>query len=297
MGTWSDSLTLTKTAFRMIREDRALLWLPLIGGLCLFGIVAIAVLPIVIVFLASPGSLGTLTSGNGVYLLVAMYVLLYFVLVFVGVFFTAALVGAAMLKLNGGSPTVSDGLRIARQHLGKLLLWAIFAATVGLVIQIIASRVRGIAGLLIRFGAGVSWGVVTYFIVPVLVFESLPTFPSLKRSAGLFVQNFGRTIASNIVLGLIGVACAILGVVVLVAGFFLAFGGQPFLGIPLIAVGFLIFVAVAVILAAAGGVLQTALYRYATTGQMTPGLLPPNFRPGQALDGTPLPSTSPPPSF
>lgn len=297
MGTWGDSWTLTKTAFRMLREDRALLWIPLIGGLCLFGIAILAVVPIFVLLLTAPGQVGALTGGNLTIPFVALYVAVYFVLVFVGVFFTAALVGAATLKLNGGSPTVSDGLRIARQHVRKLLLWSLFAASVGLLIQLISSRFRGIAGLLLRVAAGVSWGIVTYFIVPVLLYEQLPTFGSLKRSAGLFVNSFGRTVASNFVLGLIGFGLAIVGVVVLVAGFLLSFGGALLIGLPLVALGFLLFIAIAVLMTAASGVLTAALYRYATTGQMTAGLLPAQYVGGPYPVNAPLPSGTVPPGL
>ena len=41
--------------------------------------------------------------------MLAFYILAYFI----GPYFNTALVGAAMIRLDGGNPTVGDGLRIA----------------------------------------------------------------------------------------------------------------------------------------------------------------------------------------
>jgi len=218
-----------------------------------------------------------------------LFLAMYFAVSFISVYSTAALVGAATLKLNGRQPTSADGWAIARARLGRLFVWAMLTATVGLVIQVISSRVRGIGGLLIGAVGGATWGVVTYFMIPVLVYEDQGTWKSLSRSAHLFISNFGRSLVSNLAVGLIVGAGVVLAVVVGIVGLFLLFGGSLVLGLALIVVAVAIAAGALLIGATVEGVLQAALYRYATTGRIDPDLLPTAYQQGGPTSvGTPL---------
>jgi hypothetical protein len=296
MGTFGDSWLLTKTAFRMIREDRSLFWIPLFACLALLGILALAIVPIFAYLVLVPGAWSALFGSKvGLALFALLWIGLYFVLVFVGTYFTAALVGAATIKLQGGNPTVADGLAVARSKLRRLLLWSLFAASVGLLIQLISSRFKGIVGTVLRIAAGVSWGVATYFVVPVLLYESEGTISSLVRSAKLFFRTFGRTVVTNLVLGLIGAGIFLLGVALAVGGLFLFGPAGGVVGVVLLALGVIVIVFDAVLMTAVGGVLRAALYRYATTGQIAAGLVPPQYLTPSALppSGAPLPTGQP----
>ncbi len=274
-GTFSDSWKLTKSSFRMIREDRALLVFPLVGGLAALGVIALLLLGTF--FLIIP--LGTATGySNATYLAgVALFLAAYVSMAFVSVYCTAALVGAATLKLNGQNPTAADGWRVARSRLARLVVWSLLTATVGLAIQLIASRVRGIGGLVIGTVGGASWAVITYFMIPVLLYENERPWPALKRSGHLFVSSFGRTLVSNLALGLLIAAGIVAAVAVGIVGIVLLVGGSTVVGIVLIGVALAIAIGVALLGSAAEGILRAALYRYATTGQIDPGLMPAKY--------------------
>jgi hypothetical protein len=269
VGTFSDSWKLTKTAFRLIRQDRALLVFPLIAGLAILGVLAVFIVGVLAI---SPFAF----HGNATYeaLAVLMFLGVYFVCSFISIYATAALVGAATLKLNGQQPTAADGWRIARSKIGKLLLWSLITATVGLAIQAISRRIGGIAGLLVGAAAGASWSILTYFMIPVLIYENDGAWASLKRSGHLFVSTFGRSIVSNIVVGLI-IAAGIFGAVVLaIVGFVLLLQGSTILGVVLIGLAVAFGTILLLIGSAAEGILRAALYRYATTGKIDPDLMP-----------------------
>jgi hypothetical protein len=275
-GTFSDSWKLTKTAFRLIAEDRALLIFPLVAGLAILGVLALLLL----------GWFWLFVSGTSVNLALGLVLFLvaYFGMAFISVYATGALVGAATLKLNGQQPTAADGWRIARAHLGRLALWALITATVGLAIQAISRRVGGVGGLLISVAGGATWAVATYFMVPVILYESEGAWKGLKRSGHLFVSTFGRSLVSNIAVGLI-VGAGIVGAVILgVVGLFVVASGAWLLGFVLLGVGIALAVIVALIGAAAEGILRAALYRYATTGKIDPDLLPVGY--GTLAGGT-----------
>ncbi len=286
-GTFSDSWKLTKTAFRLIAEDRALLVFPLVGGLSILAVLALFVLGTFFLF-PQVVSGGATTSEDAA--VVGLFVVTYFVCSFVSVYATAGLIGAATQKLEGRQPTAADGWRVARSRLGRLVAWSVLTATVGLAIQLIASRVQGIGGALIGLAGGAAWSVVTYFMVPVVLYENATTWASLKRSGHLFVSTFGRTLVSNVVVGLL-VGLGLFAAFVLgILGLFYLFGGATLLGLGLIAAALAVGAVFALIGSAAEGILRAALYRYATTGKIDPDLLPNGYRtPAGAPAGAPLP--------
>ncbi len=285
-GTFSDSWKLTKTSFRLIREDRALLVYPLVAGIATIAVIVLLiaaeywfVAPVIV------GG-GSLTTPYEVLALV-LFLVAYLASTMISVYCTAALIGAATLKLSGQQPTAADGWRVARARLGRLIGWALITATVGLVIQAISRRVGGIAGAVIGAAGAFSWGVITYFAIPVLLYENQGAWASLKRSAHLFVSTFGRTLFSNLALGLLiglGVFAAfLLGV----AGLVVLAGGSIALGLTLLGIAIAVGVIVALIGSAAEGILRAALFRYATTGKIDPDLMPAAY--AAALPSAPAP--------
>ena len=76
------------------------------------------------------------TKILGYVILFAYYVASYFVIIF----FNSALVACAIIRFQGGDPTLKDGLAAAAARLPQILGWAIFAATVGMILRSIESR-------------------------------------------------------------------------------------------------------------------------------------------------------------
>ncbi len=61
---------------------------------------------------------------------------LFYLVQYVVIFYAnTALVGAAMIRLNGGDPTVRDGFRIANSRFGAIIGYALIAATVGMILK------------------------------------------------------------------------------------------------------------------------------------------------------------------
>ncbi len=276
MGTFSDSWRLTKISFGLVFQDSALLVFPLVAGLSAIAVLALFALG---TFYLAPhlligGSLSTSYEVVGLVLFVAAYLSTTFITIYA----TGALIGAATLKLEGQQPTASEGWKIARANLSRLLVWALISATVGLLIQLVSSRFRGAAGIVIGGIAGATWAIATYFVIPVIIYQKSTPWQSLGRSAKLFLNTFGRTLVTNIVLALIVGAGIVAAVVLGVLGLFLLFSGSTILGIALIVTALGVGVLVALLGASAEGVLRAALYRYATTGKIDPDLMPTAYK-------------------
>lgn len=265
----SRSWRLVKASAAVLRDDKELLLFPLISMGALVVVLACFALPML-----GLGALDGLSRGSnhavsaGVY---AVAFLFYFCQYFVIFFFNAGLVGAAMMRLDGGNPTFNDGMRIATSKIGVIAGYALIAATVGVVLRAIQERV-GFIGRLIVGLLGVGWTIATYLVVPVMVARDVGPIDAVKESAALLKKTWGENVIGQVGLGaafalifmgvilagvvLVGLAIATHSVVVIVLA----------LGIAVLAVG-----ATGLVQSALAGIYAAALYRYATTGEGTQG--------------------------
>jgi hypothetical protein len=187
---------------------------------------------------------------------------------FVIFFCNTALVGAALIRLRGGDPTVGDGFQIAKDRLVPILGYALIAATVGMILRAISER-SGIIGKIVVGLVGLVWSVATYLVIPVLVVENVGPIEAVKRSAGHLRKTWGEQIVGNLGIG------AVFGLITfgtIVAGVLLFVGAAATESIALMvtvgAMTVLALMTIALIGSALGGVYAAAVYRYAAEGEV-----------------------------
>ena len=266
---FSRSWALVKASGSVLKEDKELLIFPLISSIATIVVVACFALPIIVL-----GALDGLSGrGNGVISAGAYVVgfLFYLSQYFVIFFFNAALVGAALIRLDGGNPTVSDGLRIATSKAGSILGYAFIAATVGMILRAIQERV-GFVGKIIVGLIGAGWTVATYLVVPVLVARDVGPVDAVKESAMLLKKTWGENVIGQAGIGfaftLILFAVIIIGVLLTIAA--ASTGNMPLtILVGIFAVGAVIVTAL--INSALSGIYAAALYRYASGNSTTQG--------------------------
>ena len=209
-ATFGRTWQLTKMSWGVLQSDRKLIAFPVMSGLAL--VVLVALLTGVG---AGFGTLDRLGSDEGAGLAEADILLLgitYFLLAFIIIYFNAALVGAAMVRLAGGTPTLGDGFRLANSRLPQIAGWALISATVGLILQILRSQSRdNFLGQLALSVVGGVWAYLTFFVVPVLVAEKVGPIGAIKRSGSLFKRTWGEQVVANFGFGIIGFAAALVG--------------------------------------------------------------------------------------
>jgi hypothetical protein len=180
-------------------------------------------------------------------------------------FFNSALVGAALIRLDGGDPTVSDGLAIASKRMGAILGYAVMSATVGMILRMISER-GGIFAKIAAVVAGMAWTLATYLAVPVLVTKDVGPIDAVKESAAIFKRTWGEQVTGNFglswammfaFLGWTGVTVAMVYVTSMLGAAAV---------IPAILVGVSGYVFLALLGSALGGIYTAALYRFAMTG-------------------------------
>jgi hypothetical protein len=279
MGSISRGFRLAKASWGVVKQDRELLVLPVISFLCSLLVMGVFAL----------GAVGIGIPEQGQTISPALYVLgfvMYVVLAFITIFFNAAIIGTAMKRLKGEDASLRDGIALARQHIGKIFVWALITATVGMILRTLQER-AGIIGRIVIGMIGVAWNVITFFVVPVLLYEPLSVPGSIKRSASIFRQRWGEQFIGNATIGL-AIFLVAIPVVLVGVGITLA---VPYVGIPLLVIALGALMAIG---AACSGVFNAALYRYATTGESSGAFsiedMDSSFRPKKGFFGRSTPA-------
>lgn len=263
--TFRTSWALFKSSIEVLQRDRELLWFPVIS--------TIAAILVTVTFLVPLGvwAAGNPELGENDEIPTAFYVglfLFYVVQYFVIFFFNTALVGAALARFEGRDPTVSDGLRIARERVGAIFGYAVVAATVGILLRAIEERV-GVVGKIVIGLLGATWTVASFLVVPVLATRDTGPIEAVKESVSLLKKSWGENLAGHLGFGVIfGLIYFGLAAIFMLGGFSLAglAGDSEQAGLPLMALMILLVACVllvAVVQAALKGIYSAALYRHA----------------------------------
>jgi hypothetical protein len=268
-GSPATGKALLSACWALLREDRELLWLPVIGWIA--GIVAAAILFV-------PGFAIGWVAGGGQHDAWGGWVggfLAVFALSAVSIYFQAALVIGANQRADGGDPTVRGVLADAWTRRGKIFGWAAVSTTVGLVIRAVEQR-AGVLGAILGFLGGVAWAIASFLVIPVVVAEDLGPFAAVSRSAHLVRDTWGTSVRTGLRLGVIYVLLTLASLALLVIGFAAAFSGGAagaVIGVLLILLGFAASVAVVMGFVAVSTYARALIYRYAT-GRPVPGIDP-----------------------
>lgn len=266
----SRSWTLVKASAAVLRSDKELLLFPVISSIATLLVAATFLVPVLGLRLFEGGEIGPMGAIVGFLFYLSQYFVIFF--------FNTALVGAAMIRLEGGDPTVADGLRIARSKAGVILGYAAIAATVGLVLQMISEK-AGFLGKIVVGLVGMAWTVASFLVVPILVSRDVGPIDAVKESIELLKRTWGENVAGNVgigmAFGLITMLVVVLAIALVIAA--AAVGGVK-LAIGVGIVGALAVALVAVIQAALSGIYSAAVYRYAVDGVAPTGFAGPQLQ-------------------
>ena len=256
---FSRSWELVKASAAVLRSDKELMVFPIVSGIATLVVLATFLVPMI----------GWRVFSQGAASSVVWVFLFYFCQYTVIVFCNSALVAAAMIRLDGGDPTLADGFNAAKARLPSILGYAAIAATVGVILK----RMKDDDNLLMRLvggGLGAAWTLATFLVVPVLVHQEVGPFEALRRSANLLRRTWGENAIGNVGIGL---AFGLISFAIVVVGALVAFVAAQ-LSTALAVVVVVLFVIGLLMLgvyqAALSGIYSAALYRYAMEGEAPP---------------------------
>lgn len=272
MGKFKASKTIVMESWNVLRQDKEIMWFPVLSSVV--SVIVLTIFAGVLFVTAVSGGADFLSNADeGVtsatsYAIVFVYYLLMF---FIVNFFQAGVYTIVHGRFNGQDLTFSDGMRGATQNAGKIFLWSLISATVGVILQFIANRSKWL-GQIVAWLLSAAWGILTYFSLPSLIVGQTSVTQSFKDSASVIRRTWGETIIINLGVGLfVSFLIAIeiifaVGVVVLVPDI------NVVAGVAILSV--LYFIVLSVISSSLGAIFKLALYEYATTGKIPQGFSP-----------------------
>ena len=250
------SFALVKTSWNILMDDKKLLVFPVLSGIVSLIVLLTFARPLLFTdSFMSNSEVGPIMFYG---LLFVFYVVSYFVVIF----FNTALITCVNARLNGKEATIGDGLSNAMRHFGSILAWALISATVGLILQALEEKfgfIGQIAGALV----GGAWGLVTFFVIPILILEDKGVVDSVKDSVSLIKKTWGESIVGG---GSIFLVFLAIGIVACIGIFAIWVVSHS----TLLAVVLLVIVVaiLAIVASAMQGIFVTALYTYARTGKV-----------------------------
>lgn len=262
------SFALARSSWDVLRTDKQLIVFPIVSGIGCF----LVMLGFVAPFLVHPEWLKALDVDNGarqpawVWVVAFAY---YFCNYFVVIFCNSALISCALIRFNGGEPTLADGFRAAMARLPQILAWALVSATVGLALKAIENAHEK-AGRFISSLLGTAWTIMTYFVVPVLVVEQVGPFAAIGRSMSILKKTWGEALIGNFGVGFFLFLLLLPAILLGIIGAVLCGTVLP-VGIALLLIAAIYFLLWMAVGSALHGIFVGALYQYASRGEVPSG--------------------------
>lgn len=274
MGKLKASKIILLESWAVLKQDREILWFPVISAiLSVISMIAISSFFYYLMlrnnfdFSKFGGEDAVLNATDKVYLYSFMFVCYIFTL-FIMNFFQSGLFTIVQARFSGNNLSFSEGMNGAKKNIGKIFLWSLISATVGVILQIIANTSKKL-GQIIASLLGTAWNILTYFSLPALVIGNLSVVDSFKESASVIRKTWGETFILNFGVSAILTLVTFL-VFVFSAGLVFIF---PSAGMLIgVIIFFIIFVVcISILSSTLNSIFKLALYNYARTGQVPVG--------------------------
>lgn len=263
---------LVEQSWALLKQDKEILWFPVLSTVT--SIIALTLMAVLFFFTVMGGDVHALegeTEQAMGFLDYSMLILFYTVMFFIANFFQAGIYIIAYGRMNGRDLTFSDGIQGATNAAGKIFLWSLISATVGVVLRAIADRSKLVGRIVVAL-LGAAWNILTYFSLPALVISNVSVVDSFKVSAATIRKTWGETLILNIGMGLFFFSIASIGIALGIGIIMLAPMASIALSVFILLVVYI--VALSIVSSTLGAIFKLALYQYAQTGIVPEGFSP-----------------------
>lgn len=266
MGKFKASRIIVSESWNVLKQDKEMILFPLLS--MLFSLAPIILFFVYYFFAVLKGSFLNFSGFDksaGDYVIL-VYLIYGASMIFLINFFEAGVFAMAHARFNGQNMTFKEALQVSFKNTGKILVWSLFSATLGFVLNMISDRSK-IVGKIFSWLFGAAWNIMTYFVLPSIIVSQNSIKDALKDSSSVIRKNWGETIIINFGVGMF---LGILIYICIVLGFMLvAFIPQlMIITLPLV-IAFLI--GISVVSSTLGSIFKLALYEYAKTGAVPQG--------------------------
>ncbi len=265
MGKIATTLSLMKSSWQILKRDRELLLFPVLSGICCLSLMAIFIVQTLDHGWLKPiaGHLATGQKNTLYWLMFLFYYCNYLIIIF----FNSAIIACAVIRMDGGNPTVSDGLQAAVNRFPQIALWALIAATVGFLLGMVESGSRRGRSIITAI-LGIAWSVVTYLAIPLIVVEKTNPFFAMDYSMEMMRRTWGEQVIGNFSFGLIFTLFS-LPVFPLIFLMNMKWGTPSLL--PIFAIAIIYFIILGIFQSALQTIFNAVIYVFARDGKVPEG--------------------------
>jgi hypothetical protein len=274
-GSWTQSRTVTKQAWGVIKQNPYMLLFPLVSGILailvflIVGGTALAIMGVSTVeeqAASDEVSTGLVIAGVAV-LVIAAYLATLITQIFMG-----GLVKCTDEELQGRDSSFGAGLSASFGRLGPLMGWAAIQTAVGWLLSAVRgdasnnNAILAILRLVLASLLAVAWSIITFFVLPLIMLRGKGPVQAIKESVALIRATWGMQIAGNVRIGgLIALLAVLPGILFTVVGIFIAIAGTPAAGIPISAIGVIVIIAAQVLISAMRAIFSVAMLHFVET--------------------------------
>lgn len=264
MQKFSNSWRLAKESYAVLAQDRELMVFPILSSVMMVLLMVSFFVPVGYALIHLQIELTDASAKTLGGFLVFMF---YFISYTVVLFCNTALLHCAKMRFEGGDPTVKDGVSAGFRNLGSILGWAAIGGILGVILANLEERL-GFLGTIIRSLVGGAWSVITYFAVPVMIFEGVGPMEGIKRSKGIIQKTWGEAAVAAVGMRAAQSLFVFVGFLFLIAGLvgFVATSQTPIMAVGAL-LALLTWVGSAVVFSCLSQIYCAALYVYATTNE------------------------------
>ena len=194
------TMSLMKASWQVLKKDKELLLLPVFSGICCLSVMTIFILQgLEHGWLKSFANDAASQQKNTAYCFMFLF---YYCNYLVIVFFNSAIIACAVIRMNGGNPTLGDGLQAAVNRFPHIAGWALIAATIGFLLGMIESGSQRGSSIIARI-LGISWSVISYLAIPLIVVEKTNPLFAMDFSMEMMRRTWGEQVIGNFSFGLV----------------------------------------------------------------------------------------------
>lgn len=273
---WKQSRAVTSQAWTVIKQNPYMLAFPVVSAILaiittlVIGGVGVAALGWSTV--TSDAASGEVSGGSALVGAVVLFIAAY-VATLITVVFMGGLVKCADEELQGRDSSFGAGLSASLSRLPALMGWALIETIVGWIISavqgdgtndnVLVTILRAVLAGLMQ----VAWTIISFFVLPLIILRGKGPVEAIKESVKLIRATWGMQVAGGVRIGgIIGLIAVLPGILVAVAGGFIAMAGTPALGIPISTIGVIVVILASILISAMKAVFSVALLRYVEEG-------------------------------
>jgi len=212
VGRWGRSTFFLGRVWRLLRGDRSLITVALVGS-------TLDALAAALVFGGIAWLIGhdPQTVAGKSWLTGLVSVALAFPVTVFATYCNVALLWLAQARFEGRRHGARQGFAAANGRLRAILAWSLLATGVGAVLDK-ATQWLPLGGALATWALGVAWSLATMFALPVVAIEDAGARAAARRSAAIFRARWGEGVIGQVAVSSVTMLLWIPGVAVVIAG-------------------------------------------------------------------------------